>query len=463
MGRMFFRYAPIDHKPKLIETAKAHLKAGQKLQAAQAFTQAEAFADAAELYESLEDFGRAAILHAKDGNYAMAGEMFARAGDLRHAAEAFEKGGQFELAVPIYKNLGEIPKVIGILERQGLFFDAAMVCHKRGMPDEGIVLCQKIPPPHVDFARSRLLLAHLFSEKGHNDLALKAFHEAVAADPRLEKERPAFEPKKTAGPPPPKEPRYELLDELGRSAMGVVYKAKDRLLDRIVAFKTLPRALKDDPSALENLIKEAQTAAKLNHPNIVTIYDIGEEGGNYFLAMEYVEGKTLAQVLKQIKKVNLESFFDVAKILCNVVAYAHKHRVIHRDIKPSNILLLPDRTVKLTDFGLAKILQKISIDKTMLRGTPLYMSPEQILGKDIDHRTDIYSLGVCFYEMLVGRPPFKEGNILKAHLETPPPPIQELAPGLPDAVARTIMSCLEKEKNKRPATAKDLAKGLGIA
>ena len=243
----------------------------------------------------------------------------------------------------------------------------------------------------------------------------------------------------------------------------MVYKAKDRLLDRIVAFKTLPRALKDDPSALENLIKEAQTAAKLNHPNIVTIYDIGEEGGNYFLAMEYVEGKTLAQVLKQIKKVNLESFFDVAKILCNVVAYAHKHRVIHRDIKPSNILLLPDRTVKLTDFGLAKILQKISIDKTMLRGTPLYMSPEQILGKDIDHRTDIYSLGVCFYEMLVGRPPFKEGNILKAHLETPPPPIQELAPGLPDAVARTIMSCLEKEKNKRPATAKDLAKGLGIA
>jgi len=175
--------------------------------------------------------------------------------------------------------------------------------------------------------------------------------------------------------------------------MGVVYKARDKMLDRVVAYKTLPHTLRGDTSALESLVREAQTAAKLNHPNIVTVFDVGQEEGVYFMAMEYVEGKTLQQVLKQVKKVNLQSFLNVAKPLCEVVAYAHENRVIHRDIKPSNIILLANRTVKLMDFGLAKVLQDMSIDKTMLRGTPLYMSPEQVLGKDIDHRTDIYSLG----------------------------------------------------------------------
>src|SRR5262249_54768305 len=163
--------------------------------------------------------------------------------------------------------------------------------------------------------------------------------------------------------------------------------------------KTLPHTLKDDSHALESLMKEAQTAAKLNHPNIVTVYDVGQEGDNYFMAMEFVEGKTLQQVLKQVKKIDLQNFKHIAKTLCEVISYAHAQHVIHRDIKPSNIILLPSRTVKLMDFGLAKVLQDMSIDKTMLRGTPLYMSPEQVLGKDIDHRTDVYSLGILFYEM----------------------------------------------------------------
>src|SRR5262249_2435913 len=160
----------------------------------------------------------------------------------------------------------------------------------------------------------------------------------------------------------------------------------------------------------------------------------GQENGNYFMAMEYVEGKTLQQVLKQVKRVNLQNFSFIAKPLCDVVAYAHEHRVIHRDIKPSNILLLPNKTVKLMDFGLAKVLQDMSIDKTMLRGTPLYMAPEQILGKDIDHRCDIYALGILFYEMLSGTPPFFQGDIMYAHLHTAPPPLKDAVTGLPENV-----------------------------
>jgi serine/threonine-protein kinase len=250
------------------------------------------------------------------------------------------------------------------------------------------------------------------------------------------------------------------VEELGRGAMGIVYKARDKMLDRVVAFKTLPQTLKNDPEALESLMKEAQTAAKLNHPNIVTVFDVGEEGGNYFIAMEYVEGKTLQQVLAQVKKVNLANFMHIAKPMCEVVGYAHEQRVIHRDIKPSNILLLPSRTVKLMDFGLAKVLQDMAIDKTMLRGTPLYMSPEQVLGKDIDHRTDIYSLGVLFYELLAGAPPFVTGDIMYAHLHTAPPPIDKSATDAPSHVTDVILQALSKDKAQRPGTAKDFLMGL---
>ena len=137
------------------------------------------------------------------------------------------------------------------------------------------------------------------------------------------------------------------------------------------------------------------------------------------------------------------------------IASIHSKKLIHRDIKPSNIILTPNKNVKLMDFGLAKILQDLAIDKTMLRGTPLYMSPEQILGKDIDHRCDIYSLGIIFYEMISGTPPFTEGDIMYAHLHTQPKPLSEVVPNVPPHVATAIMESLNKDKNLRPKNAKE--------
>ncbi|HLG19669.1 MAG TPA: protein kinase [Bdellovibrionota bacterium] len=501
---------------KKAQTAIAHvyLQKGQKIEAAQAFVHAECWVEAAEIYESLEDFSKAALLYVKDGNYSLAGDLFMRAGDMKKAAMAFEKGGLNEQAISTYRDLGEMDKVIELMVRDERFYEGAQLYQQQGLVDEAIALCQKVPSYHTDYPRTRLLLGQIFVEKGMDDLALKTFTEAKEStavefdldssyaygmllerkgeyssaldvfDELLKRDfhykdvsvkvgelkqkveaRKSRAPSATAsetisGETPQRETRYEIIEELGRGAMGIVYKAKDKMLDRIVAFKTLPHTLKDDPQALESLLKEAQTAAKLNHPNIVTVYDVGQENGSYFIAMEFLQGKTLQQVLKQVKKVDLPNFLHIAKALCDVIGYAHEQKVIHRDIKPSNILLLPNRSVKLMDFGLAKVLQEMSIDKTMLRGTPLYMSPEQVLGKDIDQRTDIYSMGVLFYEMLAGTPPFFKGDIMYAHLHTPPPPLAPQAEGVPGAITDVVMSCLSKDKAGRPSTARDIIKVL---
>lgn len=501
---------------KLGEQAKAHqamgkdyLSKGQKLEAAQSFIKGEDYVSAAELYEGFKDYMKAAVLYVKDGNYGLAGELFAQAGDQKRAALAFEKGGMYEQALPIYEELGSTEKVIELLEQSDQPIKAALTCQKQGALDQAISICQKISDTHHEYGASQLLLGKFFSEKGMDDLAIETFRQVQQNhsqdfDPEasytfaslLEKKGehaqaleifeellkkdfhykdvsiriknlkskppPAAMAETVAGESPKKETRYEILEELGRGAMGIVYKARDSMLDRIVAFKTLPHTLKNDPEALKSLMQEAKTAAKLNHANIVTVFDVGQENETYFIAMEYVEGKTLQEILKQFKKVSLENFAHIAKPLCEVIAYAHDQKVIHRDIKPSNILLLPTRTVKLMDFGLAKVLREISIDKTMLRGTPLYMSPEQILGKDIDHRTDIYSLGVLFYEMLAGKTPFYEGDIMYAHLHTSPPHLSELITDVPQQVISSIMSCLAKDKKQRPSSAKELLEQLQV-
>ncbi len=506
-----------DPKKARHATANAFLEQGQKLEAAQVLIQAEEYEKAAEIYEGLHDFLKAAMLYAKGGNYSVAGDLFAQAGDKQKAAMAFEKGGLYEQAISLYRELGETDKVAELYIRDQRYIDAAGLYREQGLIDEAIAMCQKVPSFHTDYPKTRVLLGQMFSDKGMDELALQTFKEIrsehadlmdenalyvlaslhekqgeltealeifeelikrdfhfrdvsirikelkakVTTAAKARQAAPSMGETIAAGAPMAPS-RYELMDELGRGAMGIVYKAKDKMLDRIVAFKTLPHTLKNDPAALENLKKEAQTAARLNHPNIVTIYDVGQEKDHYFIAMEFVEGKTLQDVLKRVKKVDPTNFKHIAKSLCDVVGYAHEKHVIHRDIKPSNILLTNARLVKLMDFGLAKVLADMSIDKTMLRGTPLYMSPEQILGKDIDHRADLYALGIIFYEMLAGRPPFIEGDILYAHLHTQPPPLTDLVPNLPGPLVAAIMRVLAKEKTARPATAKELANSLGL-
>ena len=227
--------------------------------------------------------------------------------------------------------------------------------------------------------------------------------------------------------------------------MGVVYKAQDTVLDRTVAFKVLPESLKENPQALKNFLREAKSAAQLNHANIVTVYDAGEQDGAYYIAMEYVDGHTLKEIIKHRGRISPGGIVHVLAQMCEALAYAHENKIVHRDVKTANAMWTKDKKAKIMDFGLAKAVEELRNHTTVVSGTPYYMSPEQTLGKNVDHRTDIYSLGVSVFEMATGTLPFREGNLPYHHVHTPPPDPREFQPDLPELLCAIIARCLEKD------------------
>ena len=206
--------------------------------------------------------------------------------------------------------------------------------------------------------------------------------------------------------------RYEILEELGRGAMGVVYKARDPLIDRTVAIKTVDLESSSDRSeAFERrLYREAKSAGQLNHPNIVTIHDVGRSGGSAYIAMEFLEGKSLREIIDSGVVLPPEQIAEIVAQAAEGLACAHKNHVIHRDIKPANIMLLDSGTVKITDFGIA-LLSKGSLTLGSVFGSPKYISPEQVVGQQADARSDIFSLGAVLYELLTGSPAFKASDL----------------------------------------------------
>jgi len=250
--------------------------------------------------------------------------------------------------------------------------------------------------------------------------------------------------------------RYQILGELGRGGMGIVYKAKDTVLDRLVAYKVLPDALKENPQALRNFLREAKAAAKLNHPGIVTVYDAGEQDGRYFIAMEHVDGTTLKEILRRRGAISPAGVLHVLVQMCEALGYAHDQKVVHRDIKTANTMWTRDKKAKIMDFGLAKVVEEVRNHTTVVSGTPYYMSPEQTLGRNIDHRTDIYSLGVTLFEMSTGTVPFREGNIPYHHVHTPPPDVRDIKPELPPGLAAIVARCLQKSPEQRYQSTREI-------
>jgi len=247
--------------------------------------------------------------------------------------------------------------------------------------------------------------------------------------------------------------RYELIDELGRGAMGIVYKARDNELDEVVALKILPEHISNNPEAVKRFRMEARAARRLAHPNIIRIHDIGEESGRKFISMEYVEGTDLKQKFRKEGQPDLPSLVRWTRDISGALDYAHRQGIVHRDIKPANIMITHDGVIKVADFGIAKALD--AGENTMtgaVMGTPLYMSPEQIRGAQIDNRADIYSMGIMLYEFMTGRPPFTEGDLAYQHLNVEPKPIQQ---GEPNMIS-LVYKCLAKDREQRWRTCGEL-------
>lgn len=250
--------------------------------------------------------------------------------------------------------------------------------------------------------------------------------------------------------------RYKIQSELGRGAMGVVHRAMDEKLEREVAIKEMADDLHSNPEAMRLFTQEAKALAQLNHTNIVGMYDQITETEKVYMIMEFVDGKPLADILEARGTFNWRDAVAIIDQVCAGLAYAHARKVVHRDIKPANIFVTKDRTAKLGDFGLARVMREVTIQRTEIRGTPLYMAPEQIKGTDVDHRTDLYAIGCTFFELVTGRPPFIDGDILYAQMHSPPPSPRELTPDLPEALDALILSLLAKSSDDRPGSANEV-------
>lgn len=260
--------------------------------------------------------------------------------------------------------------------------------------------------------------------------------------------------------------RYEVLSELGQGAMGVVYKARDPLIDRVVAIKTINLGLAmDEKEEYEGrFYQEAKAAGRLNHPNIVTIYDVGKSGDVAYIAMEFLEGRELRDIMNERGVLPVEQVLDVTAQVALGLQYAHEHGIVHRDVKPSNIMLVRDGHAKITDFGIARMASSAVRTQTgMVLGSPKYMSPEQVMGKEIDQRSDIFSLGVMLYEMLTGHAPFDGENvnaIMYQTLNVIPAPPNSVNPAVPEMVNFIVAKALAKGLEDRYQNARDFASDL---
>jgi serine/threonine-protein kinase len=260
--------------------------------------------------------------------------------------------------------------------------------------------------------------------------------------------------------------RYEIHRRLARGGMAQVYLARDRMLDRPVAVKELVPEFATDPSFVERFRREAQAAANLAHPNIVGVYDWGTQDGTYFIVMEYIDGPSLSQVIRRDGPLHPHRSAELTAEVAAALGFAHSRGVVHRDVKPGNVLLTGSGQAKVTDFGIARALSAPDDDLTQagsVMGTATYFSPEQAQGLPVDPRSDLYSLGVVFYEMVTGRTPFTGDTplaIAYKHVQDPPPPPTTIIPDLPPGVEAIIMKLLRKRPEERYTSAEDLRADL---
>ena len=259
--------------------------------------------------------------------------------------------------------------------------------------------------------------------------------------------------------------RYRILEKVGQGGMGVVYRAHDTLLERVVALKIISTSIEANPELRERFFREARAAGQLSHRNIITIHDLGEHEGQPYLAMEFLNGEDLQHRLSRQEPMSFRRKLEIASEICDGLAYAHRRGLVHRDVKPANIFITDDGVVKLLDFGLARMVASELTRSNMMMGTLNYMAPEQVRGERTDHRADIFSFGVVLYEMLSGRKAFQGDSFattLYKILQDVPEPLLNIDPSLPHELVWLVEKTLAKPKDERYQELTDVSRDLTI-
>lgn len=467
-------------------------EAGESERAAELFVEAGNSEAAAELYEALNEHKRAMELYLDVPRYA-------------HAARCAERVGFEARAAEYYREAGDIDGELRVLKAGGDYFRAGRLEYEHRMYEDALKTLACIDSRDANYARSQELQGDIYRSQGRAEKAyskyravmgnrdaepstlpllykmgraledepdlagaLDCYNQVVEIDEHFEDaalrvkairkrmRRGTLTGRKTTGSflgvdadGEEMAQRYEILEEIARGGMGIVYKARDTVLGRTVAYKILGANLRDNETAVKYFLREARAAAALSHPNIVTIYDAGEQDGEYYMAMEYVEGTTLKSLIRSTGALPDSKVRYVLENCCRALDYAHTKGVIHRDITSGNVMTTRDRALKVMDFGLAKFLKEYQNNHTQQVGTPFYMSPEQIIGKDIDFRSDLYSLGCTIFECATGTVPFFKGDLSYHHIHTEPPRPRSINPGITEELEAIILCLLEKDPADR--------------
>ncbi len=508
--------------------AAHHKSRGEHDQAAKHFEAAGKLEDAAEMQVTTSaspvELQSSANLFEKAGDLGRAAETYRAAGDFLAAARAYEATYEYTSAIECYRLAGEETKLAELLEKTGEYLEAAVIARKQGNLDRAIANLQQVDLRQHEYADACRMLAEICEERGDLEMAISKWEETIKssgadeaplelyarhadlleragrheealsvwdgirrrdlnfpnAGSRVESLRQLVTAARSqaatravpidapgagaAGAAVKRESRYEVLGEVGRGGMGIVVKALDKRLGRTVALKRLPESLRENQTAVQLFLREARAAAALNHPNIVTLFDADEEDGNYFITMELLEGFSLNALLRKRGKLSGRDTARIGVQICAGLAFAHERRIIHRDIKTANLFFTRDKVVKIMDFGLAKMLEEVRRSATVIGGTPYYMAPEQAAGEAVDHRADLYALGVTLFELATGSVPFPDGDVTYHHRHTPAPDPRTLVPELPAALAELILELMSKRAGDRPASTAEVgARLLAIA
>jgi tRNA A-37 threonylcarbamoyl transferase component Bud32 len=454
----------------------AYLKAGNLRAAGEVAVHLGRPAEAADLLERAGHFKRAAEIQEGMGHRLRAGELYGKAGDTGGAARMLltenrlseaaavlhgsNKPEVAEIQVDVARRLvmtGDLRTAVAFLracvdartpvDSLGMSLELSNLLEGAGDIPAALAYAQRVLQVKQDHAEAVLRVQQLFMRI--NNEQMRAAYEAAMQQQQAAQSALLSQKKLAEAQPSVEEaaPRYVPENELGRGAMGVVFKARDTVLNRYVALKRLPEAVASDPEARANFLNEARAAAGLNHPAIVTVFDAGVERGLPYLAMELVEGTTLSAVLQTQGPQPPSRALAYCAAIASALDHAHKAGIVHRDVKPGNILMSKDGRVKLTDFGIAAAVKNNAHDG--VAGTPYYMAPEQIRNGAIDGRTDVYALGCVLHALITGSPPFSGTDVLHKHLHETPPRASLSRAGISPDLDHVLMRCLAKEPDAR--------------